>query len=192
MAKLTLDVSGQLQHLLMAGQPFLENNMQIYDSAMVQLFCTTVDPRVRTSDILPVRYHTYTEGMESRCQYGAMIYQFLPRASYLLIELMRLSHNADMPWVQQKQTLLSTSLCHDWLDNVWADRAAALDRATRQGMGVKTSVGLTVECAICIMPLVASSKYHVTACGHAFHHSCIAKWLETGVTCPLCRRVLAQ
>jgi hypothetical protein len=27
----------------------------------------------------------------------------------------------------------------------------------------------------------------VTACGHAFHAACIARWLERATTCPVCR-----
>ncbi len=40
-------------------------------------------------------------------------------------------------------------------------------------------------CSICTEPL--SGERRILACNHQFHQSCIDKWLEIKVTCPMCR-----
>ena len=42
-------------------------------------------------------------------------------------------------------------------------------------------------CAICQEDLKESDGYNMM-CGHQFHASCVAKWLETSSGCPVCRK----
>jgi hypothetical protein len=52
--------------------------------------------------------------------------------------------------------------------------------------------GAFLECSICYMELEAldgaGCRCLETPCGHVFHYSCLAKWLEKHKTCPLCRQ----
>jgi hypothetical protein len=45
----------------------------------------------------------------------------------------------------------------------------------------------TKECIICMTPI--TSPGHQLECGHEFHATCIAKWLERTPSCPLCRQL---
>ena len=48
------------------------------------------------------------------------------------------------------------------------------------------------ECAVCMSALLPSKEVVRTRCGHRFHRSCLAKWLdaaeEQAPSCPVCRR----
>jgi len=48
------------------------------------------------------------------------------------------------------------------------------------------------QCAICLMAWDPSDRIKITPCQHAFHHDCLASWLETGRTCVLCRQDLVR
>lgn len=41
------------------------------------------------------------------------------------------------------------------------------------------------ECAVCLTNCTQGKQ--TLGCGHAFHHTCIDKWLNTQGTCPVCR-----
>ncbi|KAF0683479.1 Aste57867_24471 [Aphanomyces stellatus] len=49
-----------------------------------------------------------------------------------------------------------------------------------------TTVTLALDCAICLST-ASSTKQVRLACGHAFHASCLAQWMCTQWTCPVCR-----
>ncbi|OQS01010.1 hypothetical protein THRCLA_05797 [Thraustotheca clavata] len=48
------------------------------------------------------------------------------------------------------------------------------------------------ECSICLVPFT-KDDYHVpgviiqTQCHHIFHQGCLAEWMESAITCPICR-----
>lgn len=44
------------------------------------------------------------------------------------------------------------------------------------------------DCSICHAKL--DNICVKTKCSHIFHHACIAKWTDTGITCPMCRELL--
>ena len=48
-----------------------------------------------------------------------------------------------------------------------------------------------MECPVCYESLEASPAT-TTACGHAFHTSCLASWTERATTCPSCRTTIAE
>ena len=56
------------------------------------------------------------------------------------------------------------------------------------GHDAKGSGGGGRACTICLAPMQVMSPHHVRwlPCAHAFHRTCIAKWLEMKETCPLC------
>ena len=45
------------------------------------------------------------------------------------------------------------------------------------------------ECTICLLQYTEESK-KTTECNHIFHNECIKIWLQTNISCPLCRTVL--
>ena len=45
------------------------------------------------------------------------------------------------------------------------------------------------QCAICLDDMAAPMRVARLRCRHAFHEQCIAKWLQTSQTCPVCRFV---
>ncbi|XBJ28027.1 hypothetical protein VPH35_005192 [Triticum aestivum] len=53
----------------------------------------------------------------------------------------------------------------------------------------RTTVGASVVvCAICLEALVGGAECsEVTACRHVFHRGCLALWIKSKGTCPLCR-----
>ncbi|XP_020180581.1 RING-H2 finger protein ATL39-like [Aegilops tauschii subsp. strangulata] len=57
---------------------------------------------------------------------------------------------------------------------------------TEDGRG---TVGASVVvCAICLEALVGGAECsEVPACRHVFHRGCLALWIESKGTCPLCR-----
>ena len=44
------------------------------------------------------------------------------------------------------------------------------------------------DCVICMTPL--SSPHMVAPCNHAFHESCLSRWMDVKLECPTCRRAL--
>lgn len=50
-------------------------------------------------------------------------------------------------------------------------------------------------CAVCLEPVTTPKEKSTpenfdtvrTKCGHVFHHACLAEWLKTSPTCPMCR-----
>eukprot|EP00930_Biecheleria_cincta_P005919 TRINITY_DN106880_c0_g1_i1.p1 TRINITY_DN106880_c0_g1~~TRINITY_DN106880_c0_g1_i1.p1 ORF type:complete len:359 (+),score=57.70 TRINITY_DN106880_c0_g1_i1:28-1077(+) len=47
------------------------------------------------------------------------------------------------------------------------------------------------ECSICLDGFSSNMEIRRTACGHAFHSTCLKGWLNVNHTCPLCREDLA-
>jgi hypothetical protein len=43
-----------------------------------------------------------------------------------------------------------------------------------------------MDCAICLSEVNQTQGFQ-SACGHAFHHSCMITWLSTKNSCPVCR-----
>ena len=43
------------------------------------------------------------------------------------------------------------------------------------------------ECSICLQENHHKHKFVKTKCDHVFHKRCLAKWINTKNTCPLCR-----
>lgn len=66
----------------------------------------------------PIEHLTYCEG--GRCQYGTMIFFYLPRHEYICLEAMRQLYNAQVPWVQRKTSAMRSRLPEAWLDREWA------------------------------------------------------------------------
>ncbi|XP_048559386.1 RING-H2 finger protein ATL5-like [Triticum urartu] len=59
--------------------------------------------------------------------------------------------------------------------------------ATEEDGGVRGAS--VVVCAICREALVGGEECsEVPACRHVFHRGCLALWIESKNTCPLCRR----
>ncbi|KAF7829459.1 RING-H2 finger protein ATL80 [Senna tora] len=47
------------------------------------------------------------------------------------------------------------------------------------------------DCAICLTDLIGGDEIRLLPqCAHAFHVSCIDKWLESHSSCPSCRQIL--
>ena len=46
---------------------------------------------------------------------------------------------------------------------------------------------MSTECSICLALLPPSEAATPPACAHAFHGTCLSRWLEHGSGCPLCR-----
>ena len=45
-------------------------------------------------------------------------------------------------------------------------------------------------CAICLLNYTVSEEVRELPCRHRFHEKCLFTWLETRVTCPMCREIL--
>ncbi|XP_020180579.1 probable E3 ubiquitin-protein ligase RHA4A [Aegilops tauschii subsp. strangulata] len=59
--------------------------------------------------------------------------------------------------------------------------------ATEEDGGVRGAS--VVVCAICLEALVGGAECsEVPACRHVFHRGCLALWIGSSNTCPLCRR----
>lgn len=48
----------------------------------------------------------------------------------------------------------------------------------------------SLQCSVCISEFVKGERVQQSACGHSFHQACIGPWVETHVTCPMCRAVI--
>ncbi|KAE8773286.1 RING-H2 zinc finger protein RHA4a [Hordeum vulgare] len=58
------------------------------------------------------------------------------------------------------------------------------------GAGRRTVGPSVVMCAICLEALMAGAECsEVPACRHVFHRSCLALWIKSKGTCPLCREL---
>ncbi|XP_044423832.1 RING-H2 finger protein ATL39-like [Triticum aestivum] len=58
--------------------------------------------------------------------------------------------------------------------------------------GGGTAGGSVVVCAICLEALVGGAECsEVPACRHVFHRCCLALWIKSKSTCPLCRELVA-
>lgn len=42
-------------------------------------------------------------------------------------------------------------------------------------------------CAICFEEVDDTKEFQVTPCNHAFHASCLQEWLNSNMSCPMCR-----
>ncbi|KAF6986621.1 hypothetical protein CFC21_004352 [Triticum aestivum] len=57
--------------------------------------------------------------------------------------------------------------------------------------GGGTAGASVVVCAICLEALVAGAECsEVPACRHVFHRGCLALWIKSKSTCPLCRELV--
>ena len=52
-------------------------------------------------------------------------------------------------------------------------------------------VRVICECSICLSDCLNTDS-RTTSCKHQFHKKCIAKWLNTHTTCPLCRTSIGK
>lgn len=50
-----------------------------------------------------------------------------------------------------------------------------------------SSLPVFEDCSICFDQITAETQQRLQECQHAFHAACIALWLQTSQTCPLCR-----
>ncbi|CAN0131879.1 unnamed protein product [Ectocarpus sp. 12 AP-2014] len=50
--------------------------------------------------------------------------------------------------------------------------------------------GSSVACPVCLEAFQAQDIITLVTCGHAFHWSCIGRWLERSARCPCCRQDL--
>ncbi|KAL8138739.1 hypothetical protein V2J09_004740 [Rumex salicifolius] len=75
----------------------------------------------------------------------------------------------------------------------WNTRAAGLDEALIKLISVckykkKDGVFLSTDCSVCLGEFEEGEALRLLPkCSHAFHVSCIDKWLKTHSSCPLCR-----
>lgn len=46
------------------------------------------------------------------------------------------------------------------------------------------------ECPICMSMISVKDQYMITPCKHCFHESCLSRWMEEEMVCPICRAVL--
>ncbi|CAN1265974.1 E3 ubiquitin-protein ligase RZF1 [Linum perenne] len=66
------------------------------------------------------------------------------------------------------------------------EAALALEAACLRNV----TVGLGVDCGVCLDEMIVRSEAAVMACRHLYHGECIRKWLRqrnTAAACPLCR-----
>ena len=45
-------------------------------------------------------------------------------------------------------------------------------------------------CSVCISDFESGESMRKLVCGHKFHKECIDTWLETNITCPICKKFL--
>jgi hypothetical protein len=50
-----------------------------------------------------------------------------------------------------------------------------------------TLLTLELSCAVCLSDIPLGSNVFKTTCQHVFHPGCIADWLNSHNSCPLCR-----
>nr|XP_020180582.1 probable E3 ubiquitin-protein ligase ATL45 [Aegilops tauschii subsp. strangulata] len=63
--------------------------------------------------------------------------------------------------------------------------------ADTEGGGKTTAGASVVVCSICLEALVGGAECsEAPACRHVFHRGCLALWMTSNSTCPLCRRPL--
>ena len=54
---------------------------------------------------------------------------------------------------------------------------------------IEEDINISVElCSICIESYMPREKTIILPCNHKFHSNCIKDWLETELTCPMCRK----
>ncbi|KAL8097620.1 hypothetical protein AgCh_030666 [Apium graveolens] len=53
-------------------------------------------------------------------------------------------------------------------------------------------VGIEENCSICLQKFDINEHICIMECGHMFHHSCLAPWLLSNNTCPLCRTTVYE
>ena len=48
------------------------------------------------------------------------------------------------------------------------------------------------ECVICLEPITNESMCRMLSCFHIFHAHCVANWLVTNASCPMCNKDLSK
>ena len=86
-----------------------------------------------------------------------------------------------------------------YLDLAHAPQAPQATRSGVPGLGERSIASIperrsdaigVEECAICLTRCAPDVKLAELDCGHAFHRSCLAKWLRRTGSCPCCRRLV--
>lgn len=101
-------------------------------------------------------------------------------------------------WVVMPPFFLEALCC--WpiasLAHPWEDPAELVDSFARIRFDPDTSNDETyaTNCAICLSDFAASHEIVLAPCTgrHVFHEGCLAGWLRTAQTCPLCREPLSS
>lgn len=82
-------------------------------------------------------------------------------------------------------------MCHS--NQAWAPLEIGF-KYFRPTLACKTYIRPGEECAICTEPVLYRSDAYLTLCGHSFHRSCTANWVDkcTDIQpgCPLCRDII--
>lgn len=94
-----------------------------------------------------------------------------------------------MRWVM---AFLVGGVCSRGWDVLKGGRAPApapKARPARRRVRLETVADCEDDCSICLEPCASFGAVgRLPVCGHAFHRSCIERWLERGATsCPVCR-----
>ncbi|KAI5075765.1 hypothetical protein GOP47_0009841 [Adiantum capillus-veneris] len=85
----------------------------------------------------------------------------------------------------------------DQLDKAFIDKLPLVEYHAEQitgkhegsAIGIRT---LAIECGVCLAEFQEREALRLLpTCQHCFHPTCIATWLSSHSTCPLCRRSLA-
>lgn len=186
--RLSTDVTAQLAHLHRTEESLvlahkLQGRLQTDESRLVAIFASELDSAVDSHAPLPLS--VYTELGGSRCAYGPMIHQYLPRHRFIFYECMRLSYNVGRPWIQARDSLYMTDLEPLWLGRVWEERVRQWVLASEPALRLASRSALPSSvCAICLESL---THPRTLPCRHSFHARCVESWLRRSSTCPLCR-----
>lgn len=109
---------------------------------------------------------------------------FLSLVSQLLCFL---HHRRSNPTPPPRTTVTETLVI---IDRLPLFRFSSISRGTFSTIGPTGDVD--DDCAICFEQFRNNDMLRSLPCFHAFHSYCISRWLNTNLSCPLCRDVLSD
>jgi len=90
-----------------------------------------------------------------------------------------------------------------WLQDIWGPRFFVPKRFLPEKYDYYRVVDLTriannEDCAICMSAITYETgrrrmnrnEYMVTPCNHVFHPTCLQRWMEIKMQCPICRQTI--
>ncbi|XP_042422981.1 E3 ubiquitin protein ligase RIE1-like [Zingiber officinale] len=152
-----------------------------------------------TADYLPLAVRVLFA--PAFCRYISTVFGHLPRTDAVLVEVSSLILVSDdsspidqlrLALPGEEYSLLYASDDSDDIDDVDSGgRPRPASAASVEGLRT-VNVMEEGSCSICLEDFVVEVCVLIMPCSHAFHETCLKKWLGRSHSCPLCRFLLPE